>query len=273
VDLDAILVDLAEQARSAARANAALVTLTGEGGEPPAIASSVSERYASWDDAVLASTDSSSRLEQPLLDRGGRRLGRIELADPLDGRFDQAAEEALGRVARLGAAAVDRGRIDRELVRHADELGAVFSLAGAVASAGSLDEVFGAALDALERALGVTRGSVVLFDASDAIHFRAWRGISEAYRAHVEGSSPWKGRIADTEPLVVDDVLLDPEIAELHDAMRDEGIRSMLLVPLVHSGAILGRFVLYADRAAAFPREDVRLAVAIASHVAAARSA
>ena len=104
-------------------------------------------------------------------------------------------------------------------------------LADAVARADTVEEVFAAALDALERGIGVDRAAVVLFDADGGIEFRAWRGLSDAYRERVRGRRPWQRRIAVRSPFVVEDVLADEEVAELHETFRVERIRSMALVP------------------------------------------
>jgi PAS domain S-box-containing protein len=161
-------------------------------------------------------------------------------------------------------------RLQVEEVAGAAALAAIYELADAVARADTVDAVFAAALDALERGIGIDRAAVVLFDAAGGIEFRAWRGLSETYRERVRGRRPWPERIADRTPFVVDDVLADDDVADLHDAFGDERIRSMALVPLVHGGAVLGRFVLYSSRPSAFAAADVQLAEAMASHVAAA---
>ena len=289
VELDELLAAVASQARETIGARVASAVLLGDGGvDDGVVAAALAEHVrrecrplrltseeveaAERDGTPLNTPGSPLRgyLAAPLLDREGVCVGLIELSDRLEGEFDERDESMLEQLARLASAAIESTRLNRDLRRHADELDAVFSLSVAVASAGSLDQVFDAALDALERALAVTRGSVVLFDSAGAIHFSAWRGLSPSYRGAIEGRTPWKGHASDTEPLVVGDVLLDEEVADLHEAFRDEGIRSMLLVPLVHAGTILGRFVLYADRVDAFSAEDVRLGVAMASHVAGA---
>ncbi len=289
IELDELLAAVASQARETIGARVASAVLLGDGGTVDGVvAASLAEHVrrecrplrlaseeveaAERDGTPLTRAEPPLRgyLAAPLLDREGVCVGLIELSDRLEGEFDERDESMLVQLARLASAAIESTRLNRDLRRHADELDAVFSLSVAVASAGSLDQVFDAALDALERALAVSRGSVVLFDHEGAIHFSAWRGLSDSYRGSIEGSRPWKGHAADPDPLVVGDVLADLEVADLHDAFRREGIRSMLLVPLVHSASILGRFVLYADRPDAFSSEDVRLAVAMASHVAGA---
>ena len=64
-------------------------------------------------------------------------------------------------------------------------LAAVSELTDALSRARALDEVYSAALDALQRSLGVDRSSVLLFDEDAFMGFVAWRGISADYRRAV----------------------------------------------------------------------------------------
>ena len=290
IQLEALVAAIAAQAREATGARLAAVDLFGDA-ETPAIArrspsgdartgrlapgQALSERVCRERTPLRLGRDELDApplhgyLAAPLLHADGSCIGLVELTDKADGDFDPDDETRLVQLARLSSAAVANARLYRGLRRQADELDALFTLSGAVASAASLDDVFGAALDALERALDVDRTSVVLFDDSGAIHFSAWRGLSDEYRRRIDGSAPWKRHAREVAPLLVDDVLADAEVADLHDVFVDEGIRSMLLVPLVHAGSILGRLVLYSPRQAAFTPDDVRLVSGMASHVAA----
>ena len=290
VNLNELVAAIAAQAREAIGARLASVVLFGDA-ETPAIARrspaadgdpgrlapdyALSERVSRertplrLGSGELDAPPLRGYLAAPLLAADGSCIGLVELTDKLEGEFGAADEARLVQLARLSSAAVANARLYRGLRRQADELDALFALSGAVASAASLDDVFGAAFDALERALDVERASVVLFGGSGAVHFSAWRGLSAEYRRRIDGSAPWKRHAAEVSPLLVDDVLADPEVADLHDAFVTEGIRSMLLVPLVHAGSILGRLVLYSSHEAAFSPDDIRLAAGMASHVAA----
>jgi hypothetical protein len=65
------------------------------------------------------------------------------------------------------------------------------SLTGAISRSGTVQEIYGAALDALAEGLGVSRSSILLFDRDGVMRFRAHHGLSDAYRAAVEGHTPW----------------------------------------------------------------------------------
>ena len=176
-------------------------------------------------------------LAAPLVGRDGRNLGLVHLSDKEAGEFGEDDESILVQLAQMASAAVEHARLYRDLARRADELDAIYGLADSVARADTLDSILDHALHALERAAGVTL-AVVLFDDEGGIDFRAWRGLSDEYRSEVRGRRPWGDRAADPKPFVVDDVLADDEVAELHDVFRREGIRSMAVVPLVQAGSV-----------------------------------
>ena len=57
-----------------------------------------------------------------------------------------------------------------------------------------LDGVCEAAVDAIVELTGAQRASVLIFDDSGVMRFKAWRGLSDAYRAAVDGHSPLDAR-------------------------------------------------------------------------------
>ena len=54
----------------------------------------------------------------------------------------------------------------------------LFELTRAVNRASSIAELYGPALDALERGLSLERASVLLFDPDGVMRFKAWRGLN-----------------------------------------------------------------------------------------------
>src|SRR5439155_4959770 len=103
----------------------------------------------------------------------------------------------------LGAA---RDVSEREELRsRLGDLDATYRFAEAVAGASELGEVLEVALDALLEATGSDRASVLLRDDESVMRFRAWRGLSDEYRAFTEGHSPWAGDEADPQPVLVEE--------------------------------------------------------------------
>jgi PAS domain S-box-containing protein len=155
-----------------------------------------------------------------------------------------------------------------ELRSRLGDLDAVYRFADAVAGARALDEVLEAALDALLEATGADRASVLLADEDGVLRFRAWRGLSDRYRASTEGRSPWPADVSDPEPVLVEDLAGGGFEPALERVMRKEGIAALAFVPLVRGGGQLGRFVLYRDAPHRWSEREVLLSRTIANHLA-----
>ena len=155
-----------------------------------------------------------------------------------------------------------------ELRSRLRDLDAVYRFADAVAGAPALDEVLEAALDALLEATGADRASVLLADEEGVLRFRAWRGLSDRYRAYTEGRTPWPADVSDPQPVLVEDVAGAGYEPALERVMRKEGVAALAFVPLVRGGRQLGRFVLYRDAPHDWSDREVLLSRTIANHLA-----
>lgn len=164
--------------------------------------------------------------------------------------------------------ALERARLFEAERRARERVEVLYELAAATARALTLDEIFEPALDAVCRALAVERASILLFDDSGTMRFRAWRKLSTDYRHAVDGHSPWSKDAVDPTPVLVSDATTDPAMRAYLPIFEKEGIRSLAFVPLVHDRRLIGKFMIYASAPREFGEEDVRLATAIATHLA-----
>jgi PAS domain S-box-containing protein len=155
-----------------------------------------------------------------------------------------------------------------ELRSRLRDLDAVYRFADAVAGARVLEEVLDAALDALLEATGADRASVLLADDEGVMRFRAWRGLSDRYRAATEGHSPWAADAEDPQPVLVEDVAEAGFEQALERAVRKEGIGALAFVPLVRGGRLLGKFMLYRDAPHRWSDRELLLSRTIANHLA-----
>ena len=147
------------------------------------------------------------------------------------------------------------------------------SLALAISGTRTVDEIHQTALDALTRGLGVSRASILLFDADGVMRFTAWRGLSETYRQAVEGHSRGRRTPSIPQPIVVPDVAEEPRSRRSCRPSRPKGIAGMAFIPLVSLGRVVGKFMVYLDEPRALTDEELQLASLIAAHVAFAVSA
>jgi PAS domain S-box-containing protein len=145
---------------------------------------------------------------------------------------------------------------------------ACLRLMQAISATRTVEDIYSAALDALGEAMGVARASILLFDHEGVMRFRAWRGISEAYRHAVEGHSPWSPACVDPQPIVVPDVRDDSALAGYVDIFNKEGILALAFIPLVSQRRLLGKFMLYFDQPTAIEAEHLELAGVLAAQVA-----
>ena len=201
----------------------------------------------------------------------GRVLGTLSAvrgqdAPPFDAD-DLLLEQEL---AERAAVAIERSRLHEANRRARERAELMYRLAAGLVDAEQPVELCETALDGMQRALGATRASILTYDESGVMRFRAFRGLSEAYRGAVEGHSPWSRDVQAPVPIVVTQMESDPALADLLPVFQAEGIRGVVFIPLVAEARLIGKFtVCYAEPREIAPHE-LEMACAIANHVAAA---
>ncbi|MBI3244793.1 MAG: PAS domain S-box protein [Chloroflexi bacterium] len=162
----------------------------------------------------------------------------------------------------------ERKRVEETLQKRLDQLGAVHTMTTLVSQAESEEEIYQEALCALQRVLNVDRASILLFDSEGVARFRAWAGLSDAYRQAVDGHSPWKVDEQNARPILVPDVEADASLGRLRNVILAEGVRALGFFPLAHQGQLLGKFMLYYNNPRQFTEADLQLAETIAGQIA-----
>ena len=156
-----------------------------------------------------------------------------------------------------------------ELRRQNRQLRALYALGEVLIADSPIERIYDAAISALIDALEADRASVLRFDKAGVMRFRAWRGLSDGYRAVTDGHSPWAPDAVDPEPVLIEDVTADPSLTEpLRRVILQEGIRALAFIPVAYRGRLLGKFMLYFDRPHRFEDEEIMLARTIAGHIA-----
>ena len=202
-------------------------------------------------------------------------LGRIKRAERIehyetirqrkDGRRIQVALtvspilDAAGQV--IGASKVARDITSRK--RAADTQTALYTFTDRLFRAGSADDIYQAALDAIVGALGCDRASILLFDDTGIMKFAAWRGLSDQYRQAVEGHSPWTRETSDPQPITVGDIRTAELDASLKATVEAEGIVALAFIPLMAKGELIGKFMTYYPVPHDFIEADIKAAVTI----------
>ncbi|CAN0370980.1 unnamed protein product, partial [Phaeothamnion confervicola] len=148
--------------------------------------------------------------------------------------------------------------------RRADEQAALHKFTDRLYRATKFEDAVDAALDAIAGGLGCKRASILLFDGQGVARFVGWRGLSDSYRAAVEGHCPWKPGEPDPQPLFVSDIELADEPESLKAIVRAEGVSGLAFIPLVVNGGTVGKFMTYYETSHIFSEDERALAITIA---------
>ncbi len=215
--------------------------------------------------------------EEPRILERLRRGERIESYETVRRRKDRRlidvsltvspVRDPQGRIVGASKIARDitaRKQAERQLARRVEEQTALYRFTNRLYRAGSLADICDAAFEAIERALGCARASILLFDNDEIMRFVAWKGLSETYRQAVDGHCPWPADASDPQPLLVGDVANADIPDALRTVVRAEGIGALAFIPLMAKGRLIGKFMTYYTDAREFAAEEVDLALAIA---------
>ncbi len=189
----------------------------------------------------------------------GSRVAFVPYPTPL---FD--ASGALTGAVNMLVDISDRKLTEQSVARSRDEQRALYEFTDRLFRATEPAEIYEAALEAIGAALGCERASILLFDDTGVMKFVAWRGLSDGYRAAVEGHSPWTAEAQDPEPICIPDVGAADLPSDLRSVVKAEGIGALAFVPLVARGRLIGKFMIYYGAPHRFADAEVELALTIA---------
>jgi PAS domain S-box-containing protein len=169
-------------------------------------------------------------------------------------------QDASGQV--VGASKIARDISSRKQAEQRQA--ALYHFTDSLFRADSAEDIYQAALDAIIRALGCERASILLYDATGIMRFVAWRGLSDQYRGAVEGHSPWARDTSDPEPIGIGNIEFAELDASLKAHIKAEGIAAAAFIPLAIKGLLIGKFMAYYPAPHEFSESDMNVAVTIA---------
>ena len=157
----------------------------------------------------------------------------------------------------------DRKRAEQALARRMEEQAALFAFSERLQHCQSAEQVHQAALDAITRALGCTRASILLYDQAEVMRFAAWHDLSEAYRKAVEGHSPWDRNETRPAPVCIEDVARSDLPDDLKQTILNEGTAAAF-TPIVQDGRLAGKFMAYHGEPHHFTPSELDTALTLA---------
>ena len=183
---------------------------------------------------------------------------------PSDALFETGAVFVVGNLVAFTFSSLQKERVRRVY------LAAVNQISGVLSQSLELNQVLGNAIDNVIDVMKVEIALVFLLDEeAGQLTLAAYRGVSEEFGQGMGGiklGEGFNGRVAETgEPLYVEDASQDPNLTKM--AVREEGIRSQLIVPLKSKGRVMGTLCVAARSRRQVLQEELDLVTAIGNQI------
>ena len=183
---------------------------------------------------------------------------------PSDALFETGAVFVVGNLVAFTFSSLQKERVRRVY------LAAVNQTSGVLSQSLELNQVLGNAIDNVIDVMKVEMALVFLLDEeAGQLTLAAYRGVSEEFGQGMGGiklGEGFNGRVAETgEPLYVEDASQDPNLTKM--AVREEGIRSQLIVPLKSKGRVMGTLCLATRSRRQVLQEELDLVTAIGNQI------
>ena len=183
---------------------------------------------------------------------------------PSDALFETGAVFVVGNLVAFTFSSLHKERVRRVY------LAAVNQISGVLSQSLELNQVLGNAIDNVIDVMKVEIALVFLLDEeAGQLTLAAYRGVSEEFGQGVGGiklGEGFNGRVAETgEPLYVEDASQNPSLTKM--AVREEGIRSQLIVPLKSKGRVMGTLCVATRSRRQVLQEELDLVTAIGNQI------
>src|SRR5579872_2473263 len=146
----------------------------------------------------------------------------------------------------------------------------LFDLIQQINQGAGLERVFELVANTLREIFAIDRFALVLLRPDGSLSLTATHGLSERYLRRVRDhmtTSPGARALAARRPLYIEDAT-GPDFAPLQEAASDEGLRTVLILPLFAGPTALGYLLMYHDVPRSYTPAEVILAQALAQQAA-----
>lgn len=196
--------------------------------------------------------------------------------DQIKGAFEvQAFQAAPNKMIALFLDITRRKQAEHEIQRRNQELELLNAVIAASASGMELETILEAICRELAQVFDVPGVGVALLNekktaAEVVAEYRVKNWPSLLNQTILTEANPLQYLLTHKSPLVVDDVQSDPRLAPIHDILRQRGLASLLILPLMIEGEVAGLLGLETIERYHFSSEVVSLAWNVADQVAGA---
>ena len=193
---------------------------------------------------------------------------RMYTAEPVD--YTDEDMKFISALAEQGAIAIVNARqYEKALANEKEYLRAFEEITKVVSSTLKLDEVLDAIVKKIPQVMGLKGGSLRLLDKDKKqLEMAAYYGLSEKYAN--KGPVPYDASIDDAlaGKAVSEYDITEHKDSEYYEEAMEEGIKTILSVPLHFRNDIIGVLRLYSSKPIKYMNKDLNFMSAIADHTA-----
>jgi len=211
-----------------------------------------------------------SLLAVPLVNQG-RVIGAMNVQTRAYHEFGAEEVELLSLIGDLAAGALEKAMLYERMQRQIAELTTLAEVSRTITSPLYLDQMLGLIVDMAARVMRAKVCSLMLLDEEqEVLVLRATQSLSPAYRNKppLRRGEGIAGLVAQTgQPITVADVRRDPRY-RYPEIARQEGLCSLLCVPLRVRDRVIGVFNCYTGQPHTFTPQEVGLFQTLANQTA-----
>ncbi len=175
-------------------------------------------------------------------------------------------------IANQIAVAIQNARLYEDLQRRYHQMAALQDAVKAINSELELKHMLDLLIGVCIGLLDADRSAICLFeDKSARLRCIASENLSSPFIEVLERHSIWPPDVKEPPPpLVVSDVLKEPVLADIRGRLVDEGISSLMYLPLYHRRRLMGVLAVFYNEPHSFSPGEVALAQTLADQAAVA---
>lgn len=205
-----------------------------------------------------------SMLTLPIIARG-KVIGVLRLLTGYPRNFSPEEIDFAASLAKQCGTAIENARLYEGQHREIEYLKTIQEVSRAISSTLNVREVLDMIVKKIPLIMNTKAATIRLLDDSgNKLQLVASFGLSERYLSRGPVDAEENISVAlEGSPLAIYDATTDPRIS-YRDAAKEEGIKSMLVVPIVVQGRIIGIMRLLTGEFRLFRQEEIEFAIALA---------
>jgi len=197
-----------------------------------------------------------------------QKIGVICVYTSAKHKFTRQEVDFLKSIGNLGAVAIENARLHQNLQRRLHEMSTISEISKRLLSSLKPQQIFNSIAETTAKSMGMKGCIVRLLDEKrEKLELVASYGLSKEYLARERFVHAEKGLddVRTGKPSMISDIDAHSSLEYPQETVR-EGIRSILGVPLISKGRVIGSIRVLGERSHVFLDEEVRFLQTLADH-------